>query len=146
MQEMGFGYNSFRVWISKWRRPSTLHCMSGEKPLDFLDKRLSSRDPIYTVSDSGWMERANFLEWFKKQFLVAVSHLLETGPVILFMDGHASHINLALIRLAREQGFFLLCLPSHTTLVLQSLDVGAFGPVKTAWAKIYIMEMCCSCR
>ena len=100
---------------------------------------------LYTVSDSGWMERPNFLEWFKKQFIVAVSHLLETGPVILFMDGHASHINLTLIRLAREQGVVLLCLPSHTTHVLQPLDVGAFGPVKTAWAKIlkeYKMETC----
>ena len=28
---------------------------------------------LYTVSDSGWMECPHFLEWFKKQFLPAVS-------------------------------------------------------------------------
>lgn len=40
------------------------------------------------------MERPHFLEWFKKLFLPAVSSILEKGPVILFMDGHASHIKL----------------------------------------------------
>ena len=51
----------------------------------------------FNVSESGWMERPHFLEWFKKLFLPAASSTLETGPVILFMDGHASHINLELI-------------------------------------------------
>ena len=99
----------------------------------------------FNVSDSGWMERPHFLEWFRKLFLPAVSIALETGPVILFMDGHASHINLQLIRLARERGVVLLCLPSHTTHALQPLDVGVYGPLKSRWGKIlkeYKMETC----
>ena len=40
----------------------------------------------FNVSESGWMERPHFLEWFKKLFLPAASSTLETGPVILFMD------------------------------------------------------------
>ena len=35
-------------------------------------------------------------------------------PVIRFMAGHASHINLELIRFTRDCGVILLCLPSHT--------------------------------
>ena len=103
----------------------------------------------FNVSESGWMERPHFLEWFKKLFLPATSSILETGPVILFMDGHASHINLELIRLARDCGVILFCLPSHTTHALQPLDVGVYGPLKSRWGKIlkeYKMETCCSGR
>ena len=58
---------------------------------------------LYTASESGWMERPNFLDWFKKLFLSAVSGLLESGPVLIFIDGHLSHISLQLISLARER-------------------------------------------
>ena len=100
---------------------------------------------LYTVSESGWMERPHFLEWFKKLFLPAVSSILQKGQVILFMDGHASHINLELIALARERGVILFCLPSHTTHALQPLDVGVYGPLKRCWSKIlkeHKMETC----
>lgn len=98
---------------------------------------------LYAVSESGWMERPQFLEWFKKLFLTALSSA--PRPVILFMDGHASHINLELIRLAREHQVILFCLPSHTTHALQPLDVGVYGPLKSCWGKIlkqYKMETC----
>ena len=85
---------------------------------------------LYSVSESGWMERSHFLDWFKKLFLPAVASQLKTGKTLLFMDGHASHINLELIKLAREKGVVLLCSPSHTTHTLQPLDVGVYGPVK----------------
>ena len=78
------------------------------------------------------MEQPHFLEWFKKLFLPAVSSTLENGPVILLMDGHASHINLELIRPARAYGVILFCL---------SLDVGVYGPPKE-----YKKETCCGGR
>ena len=62
---------------------------------------------LYGVSDSGWMEAANFLPWFSKSFIPAVSHLLETGPVVLFVDGHHSHITLELIEYAGGRGVHL---------------------------------------
>ena len=52
--------------------------------------------PAGSVSDSGWMESANFIQWFEKMFLTAVKHLTETAPVILFFDGHHSHLSIKL--------------------------------------------------
>ena len=40
---------------------------------------------MYSVSDSGWMEASNFLQWFEKMFLPSVRHLTSTAPVILFL-------------------------------------------------------------
>ena len=45
---------------------------------------------LYSRSDSEWMESPNFLEWFGKLFLPAVEEMLQTGPVVLFLDGHQS--------------------------------------------------------
>jgi len=89
----------------------------------------------YGISESGWMDPANFLSRFLKLFLPAVSHLTKTGPVLLF-DGHYSHISLELIRAARQNNVHLLCLPPNTTHILQPLDVGVFSPLKTSWRKI----------
>ena len=91
---------------------------------------------LYGVSKSGWMEGDNFITWFKKLFLPAVDHLLLTGPVVLFLDGHHSHLSLELIHTAKEKGVHLYCFPPHTTHILQPLDVGVYGPVKQAWNKV----------
>ena len=91
---------------------------------------------LYSVSDSGWMEGANFKQWVEKMFLPAVKHLTSKNPVLLIFDGHHSHISFELIELARKNNIHLLCLPPHTTHLLQPLDVGVFGPLKQAWKKI----------
>ena len=91
---------------------------------------------LYGMSDSGWMESSNFLSWFEKLLVPAVDSLLSEGPVVLFVDGHHSHLSLPLVRTAREKGVHIFCLPPHTTHVLQPLDVGVYGPVKKAWQGI----------
>ena len=69
------------------------------------------------VSQSGWMEEVNYLKWFEKHFYPAVRHVLETGPVMLFFDGHFSHMSITLIKRAQDLGIHLFCLPPNTTRV-----------------------------
>ena len=76
------------------------------------------------------MEETNFKNWFEKLFVPAVSSLLSTGAVILFVDGHHSHLTMKLIQAARSH---LLCLPPPTTHTLKLLDVGVCGPVEKTW-------------
>lgn len=47
-------------------------------------------------------------------------------PVLIVQDGHASHLSIDLIELARANDIHLLCLPAHTTRILQPLHVGVF--------------------
>ena len=56
-------------------------------------------------------------------------------PIIIFFDGHGSHLTVHMIELARKCGVHLFCLPPHTTHKLQPLDVGIFGPLQRAWKK-----------
>ena len=82
------------------------------------------------------MEESNFFEWFKTIFVPKVRDMLETGPVVLLMDGHSSHYSLQMIEYARSVGVILYCLPPHMTHVLQPFDVGVFGPAKTHWKSL----------
>ena len=90
----------------------------------------------YSVSESGWMEESNLLKWFEQQFYPSIKHLLTTGPVVLFFDGHFSHMSISLIKKARSLGIHLFCLPPNTTHILQPLDIGVFGPMKQQWRTI----------
>ena len=68
-------------------------------------------------------------------FLPAM-HLSSKLPVVLFFDGHHSHMSISLIELARSNNVHLVCFPPHCTHILQPLDVSVFGPVKATWRKV----------
>ena len=68
-------------------------------------------------------EQGDYLEWFKKLILLA-------RPVLLVQDGHSSHVSVDQIELAQANDIYLLCLPAHTTHILQPLDVGVFKSFK----------------
>ena len=56
-------------------------------------------DALYVKSESGWIDSELYLLWMRKIFL---RHCGSQRPVILFVDGHASHITLDVIDLARK--------------------------------------------
>ena len=56
-------------------------------------------------------------------------------PIILFIDGHKSHINLDVVDMARNNNVILFCLPPHTTHALQPLDVAIFKRFKNHFSK-----------
>ena len=55
--------------------------------------------------------------------------------MLLFTDGHKSHINLDVVDLCRQNDIILFCLPPHTTHALQPLDVSVFKSLKDHYAK-----------
>lgn len=54
-------------------------------------------------------------------------------PVVLFLDGHTSHISLALSEFCKKEKIILVALLPNSTHVLQPLDVAVFKPVKQEW-------------
>ena len=84
------------------------------------------------VSENGWMTKALFFKWFK----LFVQMIPPLRPVLLVLDGHGSHITIDVIEHARSNDIHLLCLPSHTSHILQPLDVGVFKSFKTFFSKV----------
>ncbi len=52
---------------------------------------------------------------------------------MLIVDGHGSHITTDAIAYCIQRKIILLCLPPHTTHLLQPLDVDVFAPLATAY-------------
>ena len=55
------------------------------------------------------------------------------GYRLLILDGHNSHCTYQFCSFAEKNKIIILCLPSHTTHVLQPCDVGVFGPLSSSW-------------
>ena len=92
---------------------------------------------LFNNTESGWMSKEVYLEWFK----FFLENIPPIRPVVLIQDGHASHISVELIELARANDIHLLCLPAHTSHILQPLDVGVFKSFKANFSKACAMYM-----
>ena len=87
---------------------------------------------LLAAQKKGWVNGELYLEWFK----FFIQQIPPARPVLLIQDGHSSHITIDLIELAKKNDIHILCLPSHTTHVLQPLDVGVFASFKTNIGKV----------
>ena len=85
---------------------------------------------IFMTSDNGWITQEIYFESFK-----FIKSIPPPRPVLLIEDGHGSHITLDVIELARKNDMHLLCLPSHTSHILQPLDIGVFQSFKSGYSK-----------
>lgn len=54
-------------------------------------------------------------------------------PILLLIDGHKSHMTLALSEFCDENRIILYALPLNTTHILQPADVSIFKPIKQKW-------------
>lgn len=54
-------------------------------------------------------------------------------PVVLFIDGHKSHLTWHLSKWCDENGIILYALPPNCTHIMQPADVSLFKPLKTHW-------------
>ena len=80
------------------------------------------------VSPNGWTDSELGIEWLKKCFEPETSKDQKGEYRLLLWDGHSSHISTSAIRYCLDNKIIPLCLPPHTTHLLQPCDVGLFGP------------------
>lgn len=87
-------------------------------------------------SDTGWMTSETFYD-----YVVHVFHpwLVENNiefPVVLYLDGHTSHLTFALSNFCRENNIELVALYPNSTHILRPLDVAMFHPLKETWPSV----------
>ena len=86
---------------------------------------------LFKNSESGWINSQLFAEWFA----FFIKNIPPARPVLLVQDGHSSHTSIELIEMARENNVTILCLPAHTSHILQPLNVGVFKSFKASFNK-----------
>lgn len=84
-------------------------------------------------SSKGYMDSDLFVQWLEESF---IPHCGRARPVLLIMDNLGAHMTPRAIDVAKANGIELLCLPPHSTHLLQPLDVRIFHLLKHNIAKV----------
>lgn len=86
------------------------------------------RGARYTCTSNGYMTS----NAFKKYIDHFVQYSLPTheDPVLLILDGHSSHLDIENIEYCYQNNVHIMCLPSHTSHVIQPMDLSVFPPSK----------------
>lgn len=112
-------------------------CGNTIPPL-FVFPRVHFKDHFMAGAPEGSIGATNRTGWINSDiFLEVLKHIkkytssTKENPILLLCDNHESHISLAAINYARDNGIIYLSFPPHTSHKLQPLDVGVFGPFKS---------------
>ena len=79
----------------------------------------------YALSESGYFTEENFIH-----VIEFINKHTPSSPRLLILDGHTSHFAPAALGLFVAWDIRVLCLPSHTSHLLQVADLTVFGPFK----------------
>ena len=85
------------------------------------------------ATKKGWMTVEAFLFYITDVFDAYLSATNVKKPVILFVDGHVSHLSMDVTEYCVKSGIILICLLAFTTHLLQPLDLAVFKPMKEMW-------------
>lgn len=86
-------------------------------------------------SDSGWMTGPLFFEFITNVFNKFLTENIIPRPVIVFIDGHSSHLTMHTSKFCQENGIILIALLPNATHLLQPMDVAIFRVLKEGWKK-----------
>lgn len=94
--------------------------------------RAIDKETVVRVSENGWTDRQIGLEWL--QHFDKYTRGRASGRYrLLILDGHASHVSFDFVQYCEDHNIVALCLPPHSTHLLQPLDIGIFS----ALARLY---------
>ena len=92
------------------------------------------------VSENGWTTDKIGLIWLQTVFNKYTKARTVGQYRLLILDGHGSHATPEFDRFCLDHAIITLCMPPHSSHLLQPLDVGCFSPLKRAYG--YQVETC----
>jgi hypothetical protein len=93
------------------------------------------RDWRIEVSNNGWTTDQIGLRWLEKLFIPSTNTRMRGRYRLLILDGHGSHLTPEFDRMCTENDIIPLCMPAHSSHLLQPLDVGCFAVLKRAYSR-----------
>lgn len=85
-------------------------------------------------SDTGWMKADIFYDYIAKCLNKWIEDNNVKKPVLVFVDGHKTHMTLKLSKYCYDNNIILYALPPNTTHMMQPADVSVFKPLKSEWS------------
>ena len=91
-------------------------------------------DWAITTTQNGWTNNETGFEWLK-HFDQHTTNRSKGVYRLLILDGHGSHHSADFEMYCEENNIITLCMPPHSSHLLQPLDVGCFGMLKKAYGR-----------
>lgn len=85
------------------------------------------------VSDNGWTTDALGLIWLKDTFDKHTRDRTVGKYRLLILDGHGSHVTAEFDQYCSQNSIIVLCMPPHSSHLLQPLDVSCFSVLKRSY-------------
>lgn len=92
------------------------------------------RDWKLSVSENGWTNNELGVAWLK-HFDAYTKPRMVGSWRLLILDGHESHQSQDFKDYCLEQKILTLCMPAHSSHILQPLDVVCFAPLKLKYSQ-----------
>ena len=119
--------NVYQVTSSDKTQITVLACMSASgcyvPPLIvFAGQRFSynplegCEDAVMGRSENGWMDSELFKTWLSDVFVKHLNEKVVPRPVVLFVDGHSTHLTMEVSDICLENGIVLYCLLEHAAM------------------------------
>ena len=89
-------------------------------------------------SENVWMTTETFYEYIANVFYPWLQKSEIEFPVIIYLDGHSSHVTIPLVKFCREKQIELIALFPNATHIMQPLDISFFHPFKEMWRSTII--------
>lgn len=107
------------------------------KGSDFSANVAENMDESWGISftESGWQTADSFFSYITNVFFKWLMQKKIQLPILLFVDGHKSHITLPLCEFCVDKNIELVPLFPNATHILQPLDVTLFHSLKEAYRK-----------
>lgn len=84
-------------------------------------------------TENGWMDSDLFATWLIDVFIPSVNERAVRKPVVLFVDGHSTHVSMRVSDICRQGGIELYCLLEHASHLMQPCDLRLFSVLKDSW-------------
>lgn len=112
--------------------PPVLVLFKGLRALRAIHR---SDDIVLDKSKSGWMTGETFFSYMTEKFFPWAKQKGIQFPIIVFLDGHSSHLTLPLCEFCNQNQIILIALLPNATHIYQPMDVGVIKPFKDDWMK-----------
>jgi hypothetical protein len=93
------------------------------------------RDWVIGVSENGWTDNELGLTWLKNVFEKHTAPRTKGVYRLLILDGHGSHLTPEFDLFCTEHSIITLCIPPHSSHLLQPCDVSLFAVLKRQYGQ-----------
>ncbi|EED21622.1 conserved hypothetical protein [Talaromyces stipitatus ATCC 10500] len=90
----------------------------------------------FDISQNGWTTDEIGIRWLQKHFIPHTTSRTKGRYRMLILDGHGNHLTPQFDQICTENNIIPVCMPPHSSHLLQPLNVGCFAVLKRQYGRL----------